>query len=207
MPQVLHLSQRPGDLITHEGRVRTIDVYNFGTVDLDRYSGLLVDSSCDQRFLASCRKRLSDWLRAGGRLVANGHPIVQWLDDMPAHRKLEFHTPRDLWLYPMGEHPIWEGVDRSELVFRTGVPDAHSLKQLAQVGVAGFYAHAYLVDLPKAALTVTGIGQGRLPVDVAWPLGNGEAVLHTGNDLTSFATPDTTTAQLDRRVITYLESR
>lgn len=205
--RVLQLSQRPGDVTTHDGRVRAIDVYDLPSVNLDRYSGLLVDGGCDQRFLCAHRQRLDTWVTAGGRIVANGHPVVRWLEKMPAHRTLDFHTPQDLWLYPMGAHPIWEGVDRTELIFRTGVPGTHSLEQLHDIGVAGFYAHAYLVDLPQRCVTITGIGQGRLPVDVAWAQGEGEVVLHIGNDLSSFATPNTTTAQLAHRVITYLEGR
>lgn len=204
---ILRLSQRPGEELSADGRTRTVDVYDLDAVDLADYSGLLVDSSCDQRFLTARRDRLSGWVRAGGRIVASGHPIERWLHGMPAHRTLDFHTPADLWLHPLAEHPIWAGVDRRDLIFRTGVPGPHSFERLQEIGVAGFYAHAYLVDLPAGATAITGIGQGRLPVDVAWPLGDGEVVLHIGNDLPGFATPGATTEHLAERVLTYLEGR
>lgn len=204
---VLRLTQRPGDAVTHDGRVRAIDVYGVDAVDLEAFTGVLVDGGCDQLFLASRSERLSAWVRGGGRVVANGHPVLRWLEGMPAHRKLDFHSPADLWLTAVGEHPIWAGVDRRELLFRTGVAGDHTFERLQEIGVAGFYAHAYLVDLPEGAVTITGIGQGRLPVDVSYPLGEGEVVIHIGNDMSGFATPGVTTAGMDARVIEYLEGR
>lgn len=204
---VLQLSQRSDSALMHSGRVQAVDVYDLDHTDLDQFTGVLVDSGCDQRFLSGHSHRLSDWVRAGGRVVANGHPVMSWLDDMPTHRKLDFRTQDDLWLSATGDHPIWAGVDRRELLFRTGVPGRHSFERLQHIGVAGFYAHAYLVDLPIGAVTVTGIGQSRLPVDVVYPLGDGEVVLHIGNDLSSFAVPETTAAGLSDRVIDYLEGR
>ncbi|HIY86932.1 MAG TPA: hypothetical protein H9822_10870 [Candidatus Yaniella excrementavium] len=203
--RILKLTQRPVD--NNDGRVRTIDVYDLAAVELADYTGILVEGGCDQRFLATQQPQLDHWVESGGRLVANGHPIQRWLAKMPAHRALDFHTPEELWLYPVGEHPIWRGVERTELIFRTGVPGKHSLQELKRIGVAGFYAHAYLVDLPQGAQTITGIGPGQLPVDVSWTQGDGEVVVHIGNDLSSFAIPQTTTAELAERVLTYLEGR
>ncbi|HZK32562.1 MAG TPA: hypothetical protein VFC72_06600 [Corynebacterium sp.] len=204
---ILRLSQRPGMALSSDHRVRTVDVYDLAALRLADYSGLLVDSSCDQRFLAERGASLAEWVRSGGRIVANGHPVKRWLAGMPAHRTLEFHTPADLWLHPLAEHQIWTGVDRRDLLFRTGVPGTHSFARLQEIGVAGFYAHAYLAELPEQATVITGIGPGRLPVDVAWPLGEGEVVLHIGNDLSGFATPGTTTEHLAEQVLTYLEGR
>src|SRR5699024_8576492 len=93
-----------------------------GAAELAHYTGILVAGGCDQRLLATQQPQLDHWVESGGRVVANGHPIQRWLAKMPAHRALDFHTPEDLWLYPVGEHPIWRGVERTELIFRTGVP-------------------------------------------------------------------------------------
>ena len=204
---VLQLSQRAREADLHDGRIHAIDVYDLDAIHLDGYTGMLVDGGCDQRFLASRSERLSAWVRNGGRIVANGHPVLRWLEGLPAHRKLDFHTLADLWLSTTGEHPIWAGIDRRDLLLRTGVPGNHTFDELQKIGVAGFYAHAYLVDLPQGAVPVTGIGPGRLPVDVVYPLGDGEVVLHVGNDLSSFATMGTTTAGLQERVFEYLEGR
>lgn len=204
---VLQLSQRAGETRLHDGRIHVIDVYDLDATDLEGYTGVLVDGGCDQRFLASRSERLSAWVRTGGRVVANGHPVLRWLEGLPAHRKLDFHTLGDLWLCELGEHPIWAGIDRRDLLLRTGVPGDHSFDELQRIGVAGFYAHAYLVDLPQGAVPITGIGPGRLPVDVSYPLGDGEVVLHVGNDLSGFATRGTSTAGLWERMLEYLEGR
>lgn len=206
-PKILRLSSSPGETVTvtDERRILTIDIYDLDRLNLDDFTGILVDSGCDQRFLSARNSRLSSWVRGGGRLVANGHPVRRWLEGLPAHRKLDFHSPDDLWLTAVGDHPIWAGVDRKDLLFRTGVPGQHSFERLAEIGVAGFYAHAYLVDLPEAAVPITGIGQGRLPVDLSYPLGDGEVVVHIGNDLTRFEMQATTTANLSEQVIEYLE--
>ena len=102
--RILALTQRPVD--TTDGHVRTIDVYDLAAVELAHYTGILVEGGCDQRFLATQQPQLDHRVESGGRVVANGHPIQRWLAKMPAHRALDFHTPEDLWLYPVGEHPI-----------------------------------------------------------------------------------------------------
>ncbi len=181
------------------------DVYDLDGLDLDAFSGIMVSGACDQRFLAARTERLSAWVRAGGRLIANGHPMERFVEGMPKHRKLDFHSTRDLWLTEVQTHPIWSGVDRRDLLLRTGVPGDHSFEELERIGVAGFYAHAYLVDLPEDAVIITGIGQGCLPVDIAYPLGAGEVVMHLGNELVSFAGSGSSTADLEERAMAYLE--
>lgn len=42
-------------------------------------------------------------------------------------------------------------------------------------------------------------------MDVAYPLGAGEVVLHLGNDITAFSRPGTSAAGLGERALTYLE--
>ena len=205
MPPVLQLVQRrasPSEDTTHTA-VR--DVYDLDGIDLDAYAGIMVSGACDQRFLAARTDRLSAWVRAGGRILVNGHPLERFGENMPETRKHAFHTTRDLWLTETGSHPIWDGVDRRDTLFNTGVPGTHSFEDLQRIGVAGFYAHAYFVDLPEGAVVITGIGPGRLPVDVAYPLGTGEVILHLGNDLTAFSRPGTSAADLGERTLTYLE--
>lgn len=158
------------------------DIYHIDEVDLDEYTGICI-GNVDQRFLAAREERLTGWVKAGGRLLINGHPQTNFVQGLPKFRKLDFHSPRDLWLSELGSHPIWDGIDRKDLLYRTGVPGDHSFAELEEIGVAGFYAHAYFVDLPEGATAITGIGQGQLPVDVAYPLGAGEVILHLGNDI------------------------
>lgn len=207
MPRTLQLTSAPGEEIDHDGRLLIRDVYDLDRIDLADFAGLVLSGGVDQRHLAARRDRISAWVRAGGRLLANGHPMAPYVDGLAAPRKLEFHGLDDLWLTETGLHPIWDGIDRRDLLLRTGVPGEHTFAELARIGVAGFYAHAYLVGLPAEAVAITGIGQGRLPVDVAYPLGAGEVVLHLGNDLLGFACPGTTAADLTTRILDHLEGR
>lgn len=205
MPRALHLVQRPVQPEDESSPFDVRDVYDLDDVDLTHVPGIAVAGGCDQRFLAARQARLSAWVRAGGRLLVNGHPLETMVDGSPRHRKLDFHSTRDLWLTAIEPHPIWAGVDRRDVLLRTGVPGEHSFDELQSIGVAGFYAHAYLVDLPADARIITGIGQGRLPVDVSYRLGEGEVVFHLGNDLTTFTARDKTSAVLTERVIAYLD--
>lgn len=204
MPPILQLVQRParGE---DTPRVAVRDVYDLDGIDLDAFAGIAVSGACDQRFLAARADRLSAWVRAGGRVLVNGHPMERFIDGMPKHRKLDFHTTRDLWLTETGSHPIWDGVDRRDVLFNTGVPGTHSFEDLERIGVAGFYSHAYLVDLPADTVVITGIGPGRLPVDVAYPLGAGEVILHLGNDMVAFTRPGTSAADMGERTLAHLE--
>lgn len=205
MPPILNLVQRPTTPGDESARVATRDVYDFDELDLSAYHGIAIASACDQRFLAQRADRLSSWVRDGGRLLTQGHPIQRYVDGMPQHRKLDFHSTSDLWLEAMGSHPIWDGVDRRDLLFNTGVPGVHSFEKLKDIGVAGFYARAYLVSLPADATVITGIGPGRLPVDVAYPLGTGEVIVHLGGDLLSYTRPGTSAVDLGERAHAYLE--
>lgn len=205
MPAILQLVQRPTLEAERTGRIEVRDVYDLDEIDLDSFAGITVGAGCDQRFLAARSERLSGWVRSGGRMLINGHPLERFIEGLPQHRKLDFHTTRDLWLTEMGSHPIWDQVDRRALLFNTGVPGTHSFEELEHIGVAGFYAHSYLVDLPEDAVVITGIGQGRLPVDASYRLGEGEVILHLGNDMMSFSRPGTSAQDLGDRVLAHLE--
>ena len=204
MPSILQLVQHPVGETKSDELFDLRDIYDFDSVNLDGYTAINISASCDQRFLAARSERLSGWVSSGGKLLVNGHPMLSFVEGLPKHRKLEFHSTRDLWLTALGSHPIWEGVDRKDLLFNTGVPGQHSFAKLTEIGVAGFYAHAYLVDLPESATEITGIGQGNLPVDISYPLGAGEVIVHLGNDLTAFDRPGTSAQSMTERIFAYL---
>jgi hypothetical protein len=209
-PRIVEYVMRPvppDESLDHGGRARRTDLYQLEETDLSAYRGLILGISADQRYLASQRDRLEGWVRAGGRLLMNGHPVLPFLTDMPQWRKLHFHGVDDIWLSALEPHPIWEGLDRRDVLLRTGVPGRHSFEDLKRIGVGGFYARSYLVGLGESARAITGIGPGKLPVDVSYPLGDGEVIVHAGNDLIGFDTPGTTAAGLADRVLTYLEGK
>lgn len=184
-----------------------IDTYDFPSCSLEEYQGLIISMGADQIQLQRMKGRLSDWVRAGGRILVNGLPMLSFIDGMPTHRKMQFHGFEDVWLHHVEDHPIWEGVDMRDVFLRTGVEGVHDFEEMLEIGVAGFYARSYLAELPDNARVITGIGSGKLPVDVSYTLGKGEVIIHNGNDLGSFAFVGTTTEHLRERIHTYLDTR
>ena len=179
-------------------------VYDLHTINLDEYLAIVISMGCDQRFLERHSDKLNQWVKAGGKILVNGQPVRPFLEGMPQWRKLHFHGVDDIWLTAMDEHPIWEGVERKNLLLRTGVPGKHTFEELLEIGVGGFYARAYMVGLPDNASVITGIGIGKLPVDVSYRLGEGEVIMHSGNDLDGFDTSCGEHIDMGERVATYL---
>lgn len=206
MKHILKVMNAP-DSDQENPRCDLVDIYDLPSVDLSKYKGIIVAMGCDQVALKRQRENLSRWVRDGGKLLANGLPMCQYLDGLPTHRKLEFHGLNDVWLWAVEPHPIWEGIDRQDILLRTGVPGHHSFEELTKIGVAGFYARSFLADLPPDATVITGIGAGKLPVDVSYRIGTGEVIVHNGNDLTGFAFEGTSAENLDTTIYDYLEER
>lgn len=208
--QIIQLVMRPvetGQASAHDGRVVIADLYDLASIELDRYRGLILGTGSDQRFLKRHAPLLESWVQAGGRLLYSGHPVEPFLDGMPSWRKLHFRGIEDIWLTALDPHPIWEGIDRRDLLLRTGVPGSHSFEELLRIGVGGFYARNYLADLPQSTRAITGIGPGRLPVDVSYPMGKGEVIVHCGNDLTATSQQAGTSIEhFTERILTYMES-
>lgn len=214
MSSVLMLVQRPSDPISDgvvdgvpDGGLAVRDVMTLDGIALDSATGIIVSGACDQRFLNSRRERLSAWVASGGRLLVNGHPMHAFVDGLPELRRIEFHTPEDLWLTAIERHPVWDAIDRTDLLFNTGVPGEHDLETMRRIGVAGFYARAFLARLPEGARVITGLGPGRLPVDVSYPLGAGEVIVHAGNDIGGFSSAGLPRGRHGAQIITYLEGR
>jgi hypothetical protein len=195
----------PSERLDRHGRVVRADLYELEAADLAQFSGVMLGISADQRYLASHRATLENWVRSGGKLLVNGHPVVPFIAGLPQWRKLHFHGVDDIWLTALESHPVWEGIDRRDILLRTGVPGNHTFDDLLRIGVGGFYARSYMVGLPPEARSITGIGPGKLPVDVSYRLGAGEVIVHAGNDLLGFDTPGTSAAGWSDRVLSYLE--
>ncbi|MBP3223360.1 MAG: hypothetical protein J6M18_05475 [Actinomycetaceae bacterium] len=165
------------------------EVYDFPSQNLDTYSGIIIGSSCDQIFLHEHSHILNAWVKNGGKILVNGHPVLPFLENMPQWRKLFFHGVDDIWLHSLEKHPIFDGVDMTHMLMRTGVPGNHTFEEMRdKYGVGGFYARNYMVNLPSGAKVITGIGTGHLPIDISYPLGNGEVIMHSGIDLDFFNT-------------------
>ncbi|MFE7622900.1 hypothetical protein [Streptomyces sp. NPDC057509] len=183
-----------------------VDVYALSEDLLDgTVKGLTITGNIDQIHLERKGALLEEFVRRGGRVLVNGHVVRPFLPGLTPWRALDHRGPKDLRITPVTPHPVFEGIDHTELLFRTGVPGTPTGEELARVGVAGFYGRGYYSHLPEGATVINGIGPQALPIDVVHPLGDGQVMLHGGNDLISFADPDRSTRFLGKRLHAWLE--
>ncbi|MCC9175756.1 hypothetical protein [Arthrobacter sp. zg-Y179] len=166
---------------------------------------LVIGGGVDHLLLGRHREALTSFVRAGGRVLVNGQVVKPFIDGLAVWRKLEFRGAQDVRPHPVRPHPVWAGIDYRDLHYRTGVPGTHSYERLEEIGVAGFYGRGYHLDLPESATVVTGIGQYRLPLDYSYTLGNGEVLVHGGNDLESFSDDQYSTRVLGPNLVQWLE--
>ncbi|MER5280631.1 hypothetical protein ABT025_33535 [Streptomyces sp. NPDC002809] len=185
--------------------VATMDLYDLDAASLAGVRGLMLSLACDQIFLERRGALLAEFVRAGGRVVVNGHVNRPFLPGLAPWRAIDHHGPADLRIAPVTPHPVWEGVDYDELLFRTGVPGTPRGAELARLGVAGFYGRGYHASVPENGTVLNAIGPHRLPVDVLLPLGDGEILAHAGNDLHGFCDPDRSTRHLGPRLLDWLK--
>lgn len=205
---ILHLTNGQPDPLPGEAgqRMTVLDLYDLAEANLSGIHGVSLAMGCDQIFL-SRTPLLTEFVMTGGRVLVNGHVQRPILPGLGRWRRLDFHGPEDLRITQATPHPIWEGVDYDELLFRTGVPGVPTGKQLAKVGVAGFYGRGYHADLPKDTTVLNGIGPHRLPLDILFPLGAGQVLAHAGNDLIGFADAERSTRHLGTRLMDWLEGK
>lgn len=174
---------------------------------LDGAAGIIIGGGADQIALDARRDELTAFVEAGGRIQINGHVQRPFLPGLTRWRKLDFERPRDLRISTVTPHPVWEGVDPDLFWFQTGVPGTHTLEEMQEIGVAGFYGRGYHLDLPEGAVVINGIGQLRAPIDWEYPLGAGRVLVHAGNDLLGFAKPGTASEALCDNLGAWLVAR
>ncbi|WP_308798982.1 hypothetical protein [Streptomyces sp. UH6] len=188
----------------------TVDLYDLFAAGEDlllggEVKGLMFSLNCDQVFLERRAPMLERFVRSGGRVLVNGHVVRPFLPGLAPWRAVDHHGPSDLRVTPVTPHPVWEGVDFHELLYRTGVPGTPTGEELTRVGVAGFYGRGHHAWVPEGGTVVNGIGPYRLPLDIVYPLGDGQVMAHAGNDLHGFSDADRSTRTLGPRLLAWLE--
>lgn len=209
--RVLYVSPAPRESSPGMGAFRApegmepIDVYDLETADLSTTTGILFSGMCDQVHLSRQREKLDSYTHGGGRILVNGHVVERFIDGLVPWRRLDYRDPSDLAIRSAAPHPVFDGVDMSEVLFRTGVPGRHDPTRLAEIGVAGFYGRGYHLGLPPGARVINTIGPLRAAIDYAYPLGLGEVLVHGGLDLGVFAaTEGTTLTRLTPNIVSWL---
>lgn len=208
--RVIHLAPAPGQspnmgVLEAPAPFESVDVYELPSLDLDTIAGINISSMCDQVFLARHTERLAEFVRGGGRILFSGHAIELFLPGLVRWRKMEYHGAKDLEIVRLAEHPLWDGIDLRDVLYRTGVPGRHSFEELRQIGVAGFYGRGYHVRLPEGATAINGIGPLKATIDYEYSIGEGRVLVHGGLDLLAFVNPAASTADLATRIVLWLK--
>lgn len=188
------------------GGFREVDVYDLFDSCIPEVTGVYLSGDVDQEFLAAHRDRFDELVRAGLRVVVNGHVQRPFLTGLSRWRRAEYRGPADLALTRVHEHPVWAGVDPAALLYSTP-PGRYTPEERTQVGVAGFYGRGYYLDLPEGSTVVHTLGRIAGPIDLVFSLGAGEVLVHAGNDLMSFASEDRGTTALRANLLDWLEGK
>lgn len=155
------------------GRVTILDQADLTLAALMAHRGLITGMLFDQNAAMALRPALTRFLDAGGRWVFNGHLVRPLIEGMGPYRPIPHPKRADLVLTAQVAHPVFDGIDLSELE--------------ANNGVAGFYGRGSNPP-PAGAVVLNTLGDG-IPVDWVWHRPGGGAILcHAGNDLAQIAT-------------------
>lgn len=131
--------------------------------------GLVTGIQLDQNALLRLKAPLAAFLDAGGRWFFNGHLVRPLLDGMAQYQPIHAPKRADFTLSAINPHPIFEGIDLTQLE--------------TNKGVAGFYGRG-CNPLPINAIAINGLGPAQTPVDWIWARpGGGRVFSHAGNDL------------------------
>jgi hypothetical protein len=193
---VLHVtmgSHHPAGALDSDPRLGEVDIYRLPATDLTDVRALIISAGADQIFLERNRDLLAGFVLAGGRIAVMGHAVTDFLPGLGVWRKLTYTGPKDLAISIGDPHPVWEGVDPVDLSVRKGV--------------TGFYARGYADKIPEDAIVTTRIGRHALPLDYIYPLGDGQVLVHGGNDLTNWSNDPNTSARMTPQLIDWLVQR
>lgn len=176
-----------------EGRVAIVRERDLGPADFARASGLITTTHLDQIGLLAHGESLTALLDRGGRWFFNGHMLRSFVAGLGRYVPIEAPRRPDYKLTRLYEHPIFAGIEQSELE--------------ENKGVAGFYGRGHN-PLPEGARAVNGIGPALLPVDWVWarPAG-GHIFSHAGNDLSGMIGDHGHGTVLTQRIIAWCEGR
>ncbi len=150
------------------GEVEALDCYALATSDLGAYVGLIVPTMVDQEFLHRHRKLLRAYLDGGGVIAFSGQLHRPWLPGAGFFEPKRTSSFRDYEVSIVADHPIFSGVEASELTYRRGV--------------AGFFARGYHRPPPGAEILVA-FSSGEPVVYVDRVTTGGTLLVHSGNDL------------------------
>lgn len=171
-------------------RIGLVPLYELERTQLRACHGLLVGLHADQRYLASRRPQLEDFLQQGGTIVVCGHVGHPFLVELSPFAPIPDYRVEDLDVNREAAHPVWDGVEMEELSRRRGV--------------AGFYGRGSNPP-PSGARIVNSLGPGRHPVDFECrPVVGGRLLVHAGGDLWGYHGSGTTADRIMPQLLDWI---
>ena len=168
-----------------------IDMYDLEHADLTRYLGLAVPGLVDQVYLARHADRIRAFLDAGRVLIFSGMLFQSWLPGGGAYHPKTIHSYRDYFLHVVTPHPIFDGIEMDDLVFRRGV--------------AGFFARGHN-EPPAGAEILLALPDGEPVAYVDRVSTAGTILVHSGNDLLGYGGATDTTARLVPQLLAWMRT-
>ncbi|MCT7587324.1 hypothetical protein [Aliarcobacter butzleri] len=173
--------------------IDSIDIYDFTGEELKNYDVFLIGTDVDQRMLLEKKNYLDEFLSRKKTIVFCGALAYPFLDEVGQFVKMNYIDFSDYEINPAIKHPIWEGVEPKDMMYRKGV--------------AGFYSRGYNPP-PQNAKIINTLGRSKHPIDYEYITKDGGRVLvHCGNNLWLFINDKTTASKMGTNLLQYLKDK
>lgn len=166
------------------------DVNQLGGERLDGYAALVIPAMVDQEHLAAQAGMIRRYLDAGGVVVFGGHIHRDWLPGASPFVPLE-GRPRNYEVAWLAEHPIFAGVDPSDLTYRRGV--------------AGFFARGHH-PLPDGAEVLVRLAGGEPVTYLDRHSTAGTILVQSSGDLLGYYGLDSTAARVPHQLLDWIST-
>jgi hypothetical protein len=173
-------------------RLTAIDCYALRWVEqegLEGYAGLVVPAMVDQEHLSTHRAVIQDYLDGGGVVVFGGHLHRNWLPGASMFVPLEVRSHRDYEVVWVAEHPIFDGVEPSDLTYRRGV--------------AGFFARGHHPP-PDGAEVLVRLAGGQPVTYLDRCSTAGTILVQSSGDLLGYYGLDSTAARIPGQLLDWI---
>ncbi|MEN3930196.1 hypothetical protein WJT86_03865 [Microvirga sp. W0021] len=182
----------PFDDYVAQGKLREIWEGDVTQHDIEEAPAAIITMHIDQNRAVNWLPWFSKLLDRGGRIAINGHVIRPYLEGVGTYIPAEKVGKSGLLLTVLGEHPIFEGIDRVACGVRKGV--------------AGFYGRGHN-QMPSGAVALTGVGPAKAPLDWIWqrPAG-GEIFSHAGNDIWNISADEPINRRLTNNLVNWVNN-
>lgn len=169
--------------------VDPIDVYDLPGADLSGYAGLVIEGLVDQEFLHRQRAVIRELLDHAKVLVYSGHLLRPWLPGCGAFVPKQIRSFRDYTVRVVTPHPVFDGVDATDLTFRRGV--------------AGFFARGHHPP-PRGAEVLVALAGGEPVVYLDRHTTVGTILVHAGDSLLSWAEPGSSATRIAPQLLEWI---